>query len=88
MQHFVHDNVGCLRWLAQLPGGFVMNTYSRLSAAYLKLHLASCASISRLPLNAKTFTDGDYSKLCGERSELELQARHLGGTVQPCPFCL
>lgn len=88
MRHFVHDDFGYLRWLAHHPGGFVMNTYSRPSASYLKLHHASCASISRLQRNARTLTDGDYSNLCGERTDLEQQARQLGGTAQPCPFYL
>ncbi len=88
MQHFVHDDPGCLRWLAQHPAAFVINTYSRPSAAYLKLHRATCASITRLQANARTFTDGEYSKLCGDRAELEQQGRRLGGTAQPCPQCL
>jgi hypothetical protein len=88
MQHFVHDDIGYLRWLSQNPGGFVINTYSQPPASYLKLHQATCASISRLQTNATTFTDSEYSKLCGDRAELEQQARRLGGTAQPCRQCL
>jgi hypothetical protein len=63
MQHFVNDDTGYMLWLAQHPNGFVINTYSAPSAAYLKLHLASCPSISRLQPTATTFTEGEYSKL-------------------------
>lgn len=87
MQHFVRDDVGYMRWLAQHPNGFVINTYSSPSAAYLKLHRATCASISRLQRNATTFTCGEYSKLCGDRIELEQQAQRLGGTAQRCTNC-
>jgi hypothetical protein len=88
MQHFVHDDQGYMRWLAQHPNGFVINTYSRPSASYLKLHAARCPSISRLQPRATTFTDGEYSKLCGDRTELEQRAQYLGGPAGPCTNCL
>jgi hypothetical protein len=88
MQQFVHDDPGYLLWLAQNPGGYVINTYSRPSALYLRLHRATCGSISRLQLNARTFTDGEYSKLCGARTELEHHAQRLGGTALPCTNCI
>jgi len=69
-------------------GGFVINTYARPSSAYLKLHHATCPTTSRLQPGARTFTDGQYSKLCGSRAELEEHAHRLGGTAQPCPLCL
>jgi hypothetical protein len=88
MQHYVRDDTGYLTWLTRNPNGFVINTYATPSRAYLKLHQAICPSISRLQLGARTFTDGEYSKLCGSRAELERHARSLGGTAQPCPLCL
>ncbi len=88
MQHFVRDDSGYMRWLAQHPDGYVINTYSTPSASYLKLHRATCASISRLQANATTFTGGEYSKLCGDRAELQRYAQRLGGAAQPCPNCL
>lgn len=87
-RHFVHDDAGYLRWLTQHPSGFVINTYTRPSAAYLKLHHASCTTISRLQQGARSFTHGAYSKLCGGRAQLEQHARQIGGTAQPCPLCL
>jgi hypothetical protein len=87
MQHFVRDDPGYMRWLAQNPNGFVINTYATPSASYLKLHRATCTSISRLQRNASTFTDGEYSKLCGGKAELEQHAHRLGGSAQPCTNC-
>src|SRR5580693_1410018 len=66
---------------------FVINTYTRPSRAYLKLHQATCPTISHLQRGARTFTDGEYSKICGTRAELEGHARRLDGTAQPCPLC-
>jgi hypothetical protein len=56
MQHFVRDDLCYLRCLAQHPADFVINTYSRPSASYLKLHRATCPSISGLQQGATIFT--------------------------------
>ena len=88
MQHYVCDDAGYLAWISGHPADFVINTYKRPSSAYLKLHQATCPTISRLQQGARTFTDGEYSKICGSRTELEGHARRLGGTAQPCPICL
>ena len=88
MKHFAHDDDGYLDWLSTNPHGFVINTYVQPSRAYLRLHRASCPSISRLQSSATTFTDGQYSKICGDRTKLEEHARRLGGTAQPCTLCL
>lgn len=83
VQHFVDNDAGYLDWLAGHPGGFVINTSRRPSAAYLMLHRANCWTITRLQPKATTFT-GDYTKLCGGRVDLEAHARRLGGTAQAC----
>src|SRR5579859_4292520 len=44
-------------------------------------------TITRLQPRATTFT-GDYSKLCGDRGDLETYAGRLGGTPQACGHCL
>ena len=88
MRRFAHDDTGYLSWLTQHPEGFVINTYMKPSPAYLKLHHASCPTIGRLQPRARTFTDGEYSKLCGGRVELEEEARRLGGSAEPCPLCI
>jgi hypothetical protein len=88
MQHFARDDDGYLGWLSRNPDGFVVNTYLPPSPAYLRLHHASCPTISHLQPSARTFTGGQYSKICGDRTELEEEARRLGGTAQPCTHCL
>ena len=35
---------------------------------------------------AKTFTGGQYSKICGYRDELEAHAHHRGGSARACRF--
>ena len=87
MPHFVDDDAGYLGWLAEHPGGFVLNTTRTPSAAYLMLHRATCWTITRLQPRATTFT-GVYSKLCGSRAELESEARRLGGSAKFCGLCL
>jgi hypothetical protein len=55
---------------------------------------ADCSPSARQPMSrrhppaAATFTDGEYSKICGGRAELEEHARRLGGAAQPCALCL
>jgi hypothetical protein len=88
MVHFAHDDAGYLDWLAKHPEGFVINTYMKPSPGYLRLHHTSCPTISRLQPGATTFTDGQYSKICGGRAELKEHARRLGGAAQSCPLCL
>jgi hypothetical protein len=79
MVHFLRNDAGYLEWLAKHPAGFVINTYATPSPGYVRLHHASCLSISRLQPGATTFTAGQYSKICGGRAELEEHARRLGG---------
>jgi len=87
MRHFVDDDSAYLNWLAAHPESFAINTTRTPSATYLMLHRATCWTINRLQPQATTFT-GDYSKLCGSKSELESEAHSLGGTAQPCGHCL
>ena len=48
MLHFAHNDAGYLDWLTRHTDGFVINTYATPSPGYLKLHHATCSSISRL----------------------------------------
>ncbi|MEV7629787.1 hypothetical protein [Actinoplanes sp. NPDC089786] len=71
------------------PGEGVVNTYLPPSPAYLRLHHASCPTISRLQPGATTFTGGQYSKICGERAELEDEgpaARRNSTALHPLPL--
>jgi hypothetical protein len=87
VEHFVDDDAGYQDWLAGHSNGFVINTGRTPSAAYLMLHRAGCGTISGRPARGSTFT-GDYSKVCGERDELESFAQGLGAEAQPCGLCL
>jgi hypothetical protein len=87
MQRFVDDDRGYFDWLDHHPDGFVINTGRTPSAAYLMLHRAGCGTITGEPARGSTFT-GEYTKVCGERNELEEFARHLGGHAQSCGLCL
>jgi len=85
--HFVDDDPSYLGWVTGHPEGYVISTTRRPSAAYLMLHRATCKTISPVKPRAKTFT-GAWSKLCGDRDELEAHAHGLGGTVLTCGHCL
>lgn len=87
MRHFVDDDASYLSWIADHAGSFVLNTTRSPSASYLMLHRANCWTITRLQPTATTFT-GDYSKVCGERSELEAYAQTLGATASACGHCM
>ena len=77
-----------LAWVADHGPGFVINTYRTPTAAYLKLHRAICPTITGAPAHGSTFTGGDYSKVCGDREDLEAFAVTLGGGASPCGLCL
>lgn len=85
--HFVDDDAGYLEWASDHRSGFVINTGRTPTAAYLKLHRASCRTIRGAPARGSTFT-GDYSKVCGDKEDLEAFARSLGGEASPCGLCL
>ncbi len=42
LTHFFNDDDGYLRWLAQNPDGFVVNSNRVPVSSYLILHRASC----------------------------------------------
>lgn len=88
IQTFRDDDAGYEAWLTAHPEGWVVNALRSLSAAYLKLHHADCATISRLRTSCSRWTTGAYIKLCAERRE-ELDAwarRTLGADLQDgCP---
>lgn len=49
VDEFIHDDAGYLRWIAAHSDGFVLNTYRRPNASYLRLHRASYGLISGTP---------------------------------------
>jgi hypothetical protein len=85
---FADDDDGYLAWIAQHPDGFVLNTESTPNPNYLRLHRATCSTITILRPPARRWTV-DYIKICGSRTELESWASDtVGGAVQPCRFCM
>jgi hypothetical protein len=85
--HFLDDDTGFIRWVAGNPAGLVVNCYRRPSPAYLKLHRATCPTVTGSPTNGSTWM-GSYSKVCSaSRQALDTWARRLGGTLNPCRRC-
>jgi len=68
---FADDDAGYLRWLANHPDGFVVNTNHSPSPAYMQLHRASCATISeyRSEANIGGFTERSYAKACADTTD-------------------
>jgi hypothetical protein len=62
---FRRDDAGYRAWLTAHPDGFVINTTPRYSRTYLKLHRATCPSVSQLQPGYSTWTAGAYIKVCG-----------------------
>ncbi len=88
MERFERDDRGYLTWLGRQPGGYVINTTRRPTANYLVLHRATCRTISGTPARGRTWTHGDYIKVCGSRLELERwAAATTGGRVSACGQC-
>lgn len=88
MERFQDDDAGYERWLAGHPDLFVLNTARNPARNYLMLHRATCHTIASVPARGARWT-GEYIKLCGRRTELEVLAQaEVGGTAFPCPLCL
>jgi hypothetical protein len=88
MRTFRDDDAGYLAWVEAHPNGFVVNAYREPTPAYLKLHRATCGTISRRPARGYYWT-GDYAKFCAEdRAELDEWAwQAVGGELSPCGLC-
>ncbi|MEX2306674.1 MAG: hypothetical protein WD738_03735 [Pirellulales bacterium] len=84
---FIEEDDAYLRWIDENPGGFVVNSLRQPTAAYLKLHRATCVHISTD--QRSNWTAPDYIKICStNRDQLNAWALHeVGGKLQPCGFC-
>ncbi len=60
---FRDDDEGYLRWLAEHPGGYVLNCHRKPTANYLVIHRATCRSISGTPARGRRWT-AEYIKVC------------------------
>jgi len=88
MRRFEDDDTGYLAWVQGHPDGFVVNCERRPSPAYLVLHRAECAHITRATQPGRW--TADYIKVCAPKlAELEGWARtEVGGQLQPCHWCV
>ena len=84
---FVDDEDGYLRWLAENPSGFVVNSHRSPVADYLVLHRASCRWINTGARNNWTTTG--YIKTCSASVPplVAWAARVATGRLQPCGAC-
>lgn len=84
---FIDQEQEYLDWIAAHPAGYVVNHYRKPSAAYLKLHRATCRSISTDRWT--NYTTRTYAKTCSDsRPDLERWARtETGGILDDCRQC-
>ncbi len=84
---FVNDDEGYIRWLAQNPDGFVVNSNRVPVSTYLKLHRPSCKHIK--PPAYTNFTTTGLIKTCSnDLTALSEWARtEVGGDLNPCGIC-
>ena len=86
---FEKNERGYLAWLDAHPNGYVLSSYPRPKASYLKLHRVSCGRISGTPPRGSTWTT-PYVKVCAEdRAAIEAWVLKLtSAEVSPCRWCL
>jgi hypothetical protein len=79
------DDSGYLAWLAEHPGGFVLDTTVEPSARHLVLHRASCSRVSR-PLSVRADDAPRFGKACAlEPVRLRTWALEVtGGVPREC----
>ena len=88
MREFRDDDSGYLRWIQDHPDGYIVNAFRHPTANYLILHRAMWSTITRLAVNAKTWTSGGFIEVCSEqRSELDTWAKRVPGELSPCGVC-
>lgn len=85
---FIDDDDGYQAWLAEQPGGFVINIQRSLNTSDARLHRATCRTITGQPARGKAWT-GPYIKVCAnELSQLDLWAAQLTGSpITRCGTC-
>jgi hypothetical protein len=62
---FRDDDEGYRAWLAEHPGGFVLNCHRKPTANHLVIHRATCRSLSGAQVQGRHSTD-EYIKVCAE----------------------
>jgi hypothetical protein len=89
IEAFDHDDEAYGRWVRANRGGYVVNAFRGRSAAEMRIHRASCATIFEERPVGTTWTDGEYVKICSpDREELELRMkRDRGSKPKACETC-
>jgi hypothetical protein len=87
VRRFVDDDKGYLAWLAEHPGGYVVNLLRLGSSGPLMLHRATCSTIRGTPSRGSRWT-ADWIKLCGDREQLERIGEGQGRSVRLCGTCM
>jgi hypothetical protein len=87
-REFRDDDPGYLAWIAEHPGGFVINIRRGHNPSDARLHLASCGWISGENSRRGPWT-GQFVKVCAdELAELEQWATdNVGGPITRCRTC-
>ncbi len=86
---FRDDDTGYLAWLASHPAGFVLNVARVPRPNYLKLHQATCRTISGRPPRGGPWT-GPYVKVCAD-DQLQVAGwtgQQVGAAPTLCGVCL
>lgn len=85
---FIDDDNGYLQWIAANPEGFVVNCARKPGPTYLKLHRATCRTVTGTPANGQRWTTL-YAKVCSPTiGELQGWAsQQVGGQLSDCGLC-
>ncbi len=82
---FVADDARYLKWIAENPQAFVVNTTRTKTKSYRVLHLATCRMIGTRNVRPGGFTERAYIKICSP--EVASLQRHLGSISGSCKTC-
>jgi hypothetical protein len=88
MVTFEEEDRRYLEWIHANPHGWVLNYERKPTARYLKLHRASCSTISGEPPRGERWTF-DYAKRCAD-TDAELRRwtfREFGVDPDVCSHC-
>ncbi|KXA92037.1 hypothetical protein AKJ65_08150 [candidate division MSBL1 archaeon SCGC-AAA259E19] len=87
VKEFVDNDNGYLAWIRNNPTGFVINAERNPSKRYLKLHKATCGTITSG--KRENWTRTQYMKICSQTKEelANWAERKLAGKLDPCRIC-
>jgi hypothetical protein len=88
VQIFVDNDSSYLQWVTANLGGFVVNCDREPRPRYLRVHRATCRTVTGTPPNGRRWTTL-YAKVCSPTIE-ELQrwaSQQVGGQLTKCGTC-